>query len=94
MEANDGYTYCLIGSKISKDKLKCQRKKTATNLINKQQKSFQILVVKNTCVFFVCFFCEFLTMFVANHINYNWQIKSEHNTLPLDKAGAILFCCK
>lgn len=56
MEANDGYTYCLIGSKISKDKLKCQRKKTATNLINKQQKSFQILVVKNTSVFFLCFF--------------------------------------
>lgn len=55
MEANDGYTYCLIGSKISKDKLKCQRKKTATNLINKQQKSFQILVVKNTCVFFFVF---------------------------------------
>ena len=55
MEANDGYTYCLIGSKISKDKLKCQRKKTATNLINKQQKSFQILVVKNSCVSFCVF---------------------------------------
>ena len=92
MEANDGYTSCLIGSKISKHKLKCQRKKPATNLINKQQKSFQILVVKITCVF-LCF-CEFLTMFVANHINYNWQIKSKHNTFPLDKAGAILFCCK
>ena len=32
MEANDGYTYCLIGSKISKDKLKCQRKKNRNKL--------------------------------------------------------------